>query len=239
MNNRKNKKSTPRPLSLGREALTVIMINLAVVLILTPIYQGLGGLASDMAVDVARDGSPLHVLCNVSAAVLFYLSSFLGTVAFFVGASYIVMSALRGERSLVLSSSVILYIGMSVSTVVTLLVFLIISASDPSVTLSDPLTLLYDVLFLLFRVTAVALCAWFFARARVRVPFIALAIAVFMLLCAAGLELIENIPFFLRGAMLTEDVVNLVVSMLLYALHGVLGWFVMMRMLSKQMTDKR
>lgn len=219
--------------SLGFEALAVILINLAVVLFITPIYQGLGGLASEMAVDVARDGSFLHVLCDVSAAVLFYLSSFLGTAAFFIGASYIVRFAMRANRDKTIASSVILYIGMSVSTVVTMLVFMIVRMGDSSVTLSEPMTLLYDVLFLLFRVCAVAAGAWFFARGRVRPPFIALAISVFMFLCAAGLELFENMSFFIRGTMLTEDIVNIALSMLLYALHAALGYIIMLRMIRR------
>lgn len=233
MNDKKKIKSPARRVSLGREALFVIMINLAVVLVLTPVYQGLGGIASEMAVDVARDGSFLHVLCNVSAALFFYLSSFLGTAAFFIGASYVVRFAMRGNARNVLASGAVLYVGMSVSTLVTMLVFLIVRASDPSVTLSEPETFLYDVLFLLFRVSAVALCAWYLVKARVRAPYIALAVSVFMFVCAAGLELIENIPFFVRGTMLTEDIVNIVVSMLLYALHAAVGFFIMLRMLRK------
>ena len=56
----KNKKGSALPQrvdSLGFEALAVILINLVCVLILTPAYQGLGEIASEMAVDVARDGS--------------------------------------------------------------------------------------------------------------------------------------------------------------------------------------
>ena len=219
--------------SLGWEALFVILINLVCVLILTPIYQGLGGIAYEMSVDVARDGSFLHVLCDTLAGALFYISSFLGTCAFFIGASYMVRFAMRSNAPKLAASSVILYIGMSVSTVVTLLVFLIIRIGDASVTLSDPMTLLYDVLFLLFRVGVIAVAAWLLTRKRVKASVIAILCAVFMFVCAAGLELIENIPFFIKGTMLAEDVTSLVVSMLLYAAHGVLGWFVMMRMMRK------
>ncbi|MBQ2863549.1 MAG: hypothetical protein IJE84_05165 [Clostridia bacterium] len=235
-NKQKNKKgsaSVRRVDSLGFEALAVILINLVCVLILTPAYQGLGEIAGDMSVDVARDGSFLHRLCEIFAAGLFYLSSFLGTAAFFVGAACIVRAATKDSRDRVIGASVILYIGMSVSTIVTLLVFLIVRASSPSVTLAEPMTLLYDVLFLLFRVGAVALGAWFFTRAKAGIRIISLAAAVFMFFCAAGLELVENIPFFLRGTMLTEDVVSLVVSMMLYAVHAVLGYIVMTRLLRR------
>ena len=231
--NKKGSASVRRVDSLGFEALAVILINLVCVLILTPAYQGLGEIASSMSVDVARDGSFAHRLCEVVAACVFYLSSFLGTVAFFIGAACILRAATRGNRDKVIGASVILYIGMSVSTIVTLLVFLIVKASSPSVTLAEPMTLLYDVLFLLFRVGAVALGAWFFTRARVSIRIISLATAVFMFFCAAGLELVENIPFFLRGTMLTEDVVSLVVSMSLYAAHAVLGYIVMTRLLRR------
>ena len=227
------KKQKSRRDSLGCEALFVILINLVCVLVLTPVYQGLGALAFDMSVDVARDGSFLHVLCDTLAGALFYISSFLGTCAFFIGASYMVRFAMRSNAPKLAASSVILYIGMSVSTVVTLLVFLIIRIGDPSVTLSDPMTLLYDVLFLLFRVGVIAVAAWLLTRKRVKASVIAILCAVFMFVCAAGLELIENIPFFIKGTMLAEDVTSLVVSMLLYAAHGVLGWFVMMRMMRK------
>ena len=154
-------------------------------------------------------------------------------MAFFVGAACIVRAATKSNRDKVIGASVILYIGMSVSTIVTLFVFLIVKASSPSVMLAEPMTLLYDVLFLLFRVAAVALGAWFFTRARVSIRVISLMTAVFMFFCAAGLELVENIPFFIRGTMLTEDVVSLVVSMSLYAVHALLGYIVMTRLLRK------
>ena len=219
--------------SLLWEGIFVILVNMLCVIVLTPIYQGLGQAAVNMSVDVARDGSFLHILCDVSAAVFFYLSSFLGTAAFFVGASYIVRAAIRGSRERLIASSVILYIGMSVSTLVTLLVFMIIRMGDPTVTLAEPITLLYDVLFLSFRVIAIALAAYFLVRARARVQVISAICATFMFFCAAGLELVENIPFFLRGTILTEDIINLGISMLLYAIHGVIGYIIMVKLIRK------
>ncbi len=219
--------------SLFFEAAAVIAINLLCVAVLTPLYKWLGYLCSDMSVDAARDGSFLHAVCEVGAGVLFYLSSFLGTAAFFIGAAYVERFALRNNISKAVGGGAVLYIGMSVPTVLTLLALFVLKLSDPSVTLSEPLVLLYDALFMLFRVAVITAAAVLLSRRRVKVHVQVLLCCVFMFLCGAGLELAENIPFFLKGTVLAQDVFSMVVSMLLYAIHATLGYIIMMRLLRK------
>ena len=215
--------------SLGFCALTVILINVICIFLLTPIYQLLGALSQGMSVDVEREGTVLHVLCEVGANVLFYIASFLGTAAFFVGAFYVMRAVYDKKYKRTALASAILYFGMSISSIVTVATYGIIKVSDPtSISLSNPEALMVDVLFLLVRVLLCVACA--LVCQKLKAPFSACAVSacVAMFLCAVGLELYDNIPFFLKGIILEVDVINMVISMILYAIHACLGYITLM-----------
>jgi hypothetical protein len=214
-------------------ALLVIGINLLCTLALSPLSRALTNAADAMAVDVELEGGALHIITNIGAQVLFYLSGFLATAAFFIGAGYIARFAMQKKTDRALGSAVITYIGVSVGTLTVLIAFFFLRLSDGAITLSEPVALLYDVLFSLLRVGGVLAATLVMAKKGVKAYIHAIFCAAFMFLCAAGLELVENIPFFLKGMMLSEDVVNIVISMLLYALHAAVGFFVMMRVVRK------
>lgn len=226
------KKTDPRDL-LGVCALLVIGINLICSLALSPLSRALTNAADSMAVDVELDGSTLHVLADIGAQVLFYLSGFLATAAFFIGAGYILRFAQKSLTERAVGSAVITYIGLSISTLSVLAAFIFLRIGDGSITLSEPMTLLYDVLFSLLRVGGVLAAILVLTKKGVKPYIQAIVCSAFMFLCAAGLELVENIPFFLKGMILSEDVVNMVISMLLYALHAAVGFFVMLRIVRK------
>ncbi len=219
--------------SLGIEALAVCLINLLCTAALTPLYQWFGSVARSLSVDVEMDGSFAHILCELGANVFFYITSFLGTAAFFIGASYVARAALSHRYGRCAAASAVLYAGMSVPTLLTLISYLIVKLADPgSITLSNPMALLHDALFLLFRVAVIASAACLLSRKNKKPRVCAALSAVFMFLCAAGLELVENISFFMKGNILTVDIVNMTVSMLLYAIHALLGYIIMLRFLS-------
>lgn len=225
IDNKKIKKA--RLESLGTEAWSIILVNLLCVIILTPLYQLLGSLASGMAVDVEMKGGFLHILCDVGANVLFYLASFLGTAVFFVGAFFVIRAVYQKRTKRALGASAILYVGMSVSSVITVLTYLVIKLTDPSsITLSNPEALAIDVLFLLLRVILILVCALICRRVGASVGVCAIASCITMFMCAVGLELYDNIPFFLKGIILDVDVINMVISMILYAIHACLGYIV-------------
>ncbi len=214
-------------------ALLVIGINLLCSLLISPLSRTLTSVSDAMSVDVELEGSAAHILAGAGAQVLFYLSGFLSTAAFFIGAGYILRFAMQKKTDRSVGAAVITYIGLSVSTLSVLVAFIFLRIGDGSVTLSEPLALLYDVLFSLLRVGGVLAAVVFMVKKRVKPYVCAIVCAVFMFLCAAGLELVENIPFFLRGTVLSEDVASIVISMLLYALHAAVGFFVMIRVVRK------
>ena len=215
--------------SLGHEACAVFLTNIICVLVLTPLYQTLGSLASGMAVDVEQEGGALHVLCDVGANVLFYIASFLGTAAFFAGAYYFIRAVYDGAWKRSIGASCILYFGMSVASIVTLLTYGVIKITDPSsISLSNPDALLLDVLFLLARVLLVYACALVCSRLGKPLFVCAVISCVIMFLCAVGLDIYDNIPFFMKGIILDVDVIKMIVSALLYAIHACLGYVVLM-----------
>ena len=104
-------------------AAVVIAINLICQFLLTPFYRFLGDCAYSLSVDIERSGGVVQVMCEAGANVFFYLSSFLGTVAFFVGAAFVARFAKIKKVSKSIAASFILMLGMSVPTITTLVVF--------------------------------------------------------------------------------------------------------------------
>ena len=234
----KKKKADPRDL-LGVCALLVIGINLICAFLLSPLSRTLSSAADAMSVDVELDGSITHILAQIGAPALFYLSGFLSTAAFFIGAGYILRFAIRKKTDCVVGSAIISYIGLSISTLSVLVAFIFLRIGDGTIALSEPMALMYDVLFSLLRVGGILAAVIIMTKKRIKPYICAIVCSVFMFLCAAGLELVENIPFFLKGNMLSEDVANMVISMLLYALHAAVGFFVMMWMVRKSQFPMR
>ena len=232
------KKRDPRDL-LSICALLVILINLLCAFVLSPLSRSLSSAAEAMSVDVELEGSLMHTLSEIGAQALFYLSGFLSTAAFFIGAGYILRFAIRQKTDCVVGSAIISYIGLSVSTLSVLVAFIFLRIGDGTIALSEPMALLYDVLFSLLRVGGILAAVLIMTKKRIKPYICAIVCSVFMFLCAAGLELLENIPFFLKGNMLSEDVANMVISMLLYALHAAVGFLVMMWMVRKAQFPKR
>ena len=214
-------------------AAVVIAINLICQFLLTPFYRFLGDCAYSLSVDIERSGGVVQVMCEAGANVFFYLSSFLGTVAFFVGAAFVARFAKIKKVSKSIAASFILMLGMSVPTITTLVVFAVKKmneAADEHVYIADVSAIISEVVFLLIRVAAVAAISLLLSckvpRAGSRLY--ALLCAGFMFLCAVGLEMYDTtVPFFSSGNITAVDVVFAVLSYLLYAIHALVGYIVM------------
>ena len=221
--------------SLGWCALTVLGIFLACSIIFTPASASLRDRYDLMTTDVEFNGTVSHKLTMIGSQVLFYISSLLSTAAFFVGASYIVNFAVARQRNKALGASAITFIGLNLGTLLTLGAYVIIKIGSPKVSLPDSFieTVLFEGLFHLICVGAVTALTHLLVSKRAPLYLYAMCSCTVMFLSAAGLELFENVPFFLNGTVLTEDVVKMILSMLLYVLHAFIGFVIMLRMMRR------
>ncbi len=205
----------------------VLFISTALSFVFSELYQTLGTLAENYSVDIERNGTFLHMLCKTGAPVCFYLTSFLGTFGFFVGAGYICRFAYVGKKEKSFFAAFILVLVMYATNIVGLLGFLIRRMTGESIHLSDPLALAFDFLFLVFRVIVIWYIAGVLTKKQVKPHVYALFSSIFMILCAIALEFADTtLPFFMSGRAEAADFVNLALSYIIYAIHAVFGYII-------------
>lgn len=228
-------KKKSKRLSLGRCALIVIGAYLLCSVALSPISAALGQEYEFGKTDVAVDGTFYHTMLSVGAQVFFYLSSLLSTAAFFVGASYIVNFAIASRRDSALGAAAITFLGLNVGSLLTLGAYVILRIGNPRISLTDSTAsaILYEGLFALVCVGAVTAGSFLLVSKRVSLIVYPLTCATIMFVGAVGFELAENIPFFLNGTVLSEDVIRMILSMLIYVVHAFVGFVIMLRMIRK------
>lgn len=208
----------------------VLGINLLCMFLLTPFYQYLGELSDAYKVDIEKKDTVLHVLVEIGANAFFYISSFLGTVAFFIGAAYVCRFSYFGFTGKSVGASFLLFFCMFAPTTISVLVFLwrkLNQTTGEFVRLSDPYAILFEFLFLAFRVLVIALIAYRLSRAKThKEPAVyAKYTSVFMLACALILEILDTtIPYLSSGKAQTSDAMLIAASFCLYVIHAVVGY---------------
>ena len=224
--------------SLGWCALTVLGLYLLCSILLSPTSEELREKYNYMLTDVEYNGTLTHKLTLAGSQVLFYLSSLLSTVAFFFGASYIVNFRITRAKEKAIGASVITLLGMNVSTLLPMLAFAVLIMRDSGISLPDSFieTVLINGVFSVVCTAGVTLLIFLLASKKAPLYLFATISATVMFVCAAGLELFDNIPFFLNGTVLTEDVVKMILSMLIYVLHAFIGFVIMLKMTKRPKT---
>ena len=226
-------KQKSKRVSLGWCALSVLGVYLSCSLILIPASDGLREQYNLMSVDAALAGSGEHTLAMIGSQIFFYLASLLSTVAFFLGASYIVNLAAARQSKRAVGAAAITLAGMNCGTLLSLIVFLFLKLTNPQLTLADSFAekVLFEGLFYLACVGVMTAATLLLAAKKAPTYICALACTLTMFVIGAvGLELFDNIPFFLNGTILTEDLITMVLSILIYVLHSAVGFFIMMLM---------
>lgn len=225
--------------------LIVFGISFVCSFFLTPFYQWLGELSEAFSVDIEKKDTPLHLLCEIGANVFFYLTSFLGTVSFFIGAAYVCRFAYMGKRSKSAGASATIFCAMFAPTAIALVIFLFRKLGEQKgeyVRLADPMGIVFDILFLLFRVLVIAVVASKLSKSSERASAHRYAIfcAVFMLVCAVALEFWDTtLPFLLAGRVFAVDVLLMILSYGLYVIHAVVGYIVVRRFIEGRRTTKQ
>ena len=130
-------------------------------------------------------------------------------------------------------SCTVLLLGMSLTTIVTMLVYAAkslatyLSDSTDAVRLTDPMLLLYDFLFLLLQIalaTVPAILVSAFVKG-VKPNVLAAISAALIFLSSVSLEFFDTVlPFFAQGSFIAEDVLNLVITLIIYIIHALLGY---------------
>ncbi len=200
---------------------------------LTDLYQALGTLAENYSVDIEKNGTPLHILCQIGAPVVFYLNSFLGTAAFFVGAAYICRFAFVGKSAKCAATALVLTISMYATNLIALGIFILRKMSGEYIRLADPAALIFDFLFLVVRVAVIWAAACRFAQKRAKPRTYALFSAIFMLACAVLLEFADTtLPYLLEGKAQVTDYLTMVIAYGLYFIHAVVGYIIVKKFLA-------
>ena len=220
--------------SLVYNMLFVIGVSLVCYLLLSPLSEWLSNTAYTMSVDVEQKGGFAHMACEIGAQVIFYLSSFLMTATFFVGAAYIVRFAQTKAPSRMLTSASILILGMSSSNIIQLCVYAIVRMRTPYTYLADPYGMLFNECVIVGSALLITLAAFLISRTKASGAVYSGVCALGMFLISTGIELYDNIPFFIKGIILREDVVKMIISLVLYMLHAILGFIIMWLFLTKK-----
>ena len=179
----------------------------------------------------------LEILFDVGANVFFYLTSFLGTAAFFIGAAYVLRFVREKRYKKGVGASVILFFGMFVITAISLVIFLFKyvdaeMSGDTSVALTQPIAILVDAAYLLFRVVALYVCAFLLSKKAPpkNVRLYAISASALMFLSATLFELIDTtIPYFSAYGFSFSGMLSVTLSYLLYVLHAIFGYIIVMR----------
>ena len=210
-----------------------IVIGITVLcFVFTELYQKLGTLAENYSVDIERNGTLVHRLCEIGAPLFFYLNSFLGTATFFVGAAYICRFAFIKKPSKSIAAAIVLTLSMYSTTLVALAGVLIRRMTGEFIRLADPAALIFDLVFLVFRVLVIWALAHLFAKKGAAPRTYALASAVFMLVCALAIEFTDTtLPFILSGMARPADWLTMVFAYGLYAVHSVVGYIIVKKFL--------
>ena len=225
--------------------LIVFGISFVCSFFLTPFYQWLGELSDAFSVDIEKKDTPLHFLCEAGANVFFYLTSFLGTASFFIGAAYVCRFAYMGQRAKSAGASATIFCAMFGPTAIALIIFLFRKLGEQKgeyVRLADPMGIVFELLFLLFRVIVIAVVASKLSRAPERASAHRYAVfcAVFMLVCAVALEFWDTtLPFLIAGRILAVDVLLIILSYGLYVIHAVVGYIIVRRFIDGRRTPKQ
>ena len=227
-----NAKHKYKRFSLSWCALAVLGTFLICSLVLTPISDALKEEYNLGKTDVAINGTLGHTMLSAGAEVFFYLSSMLSTVGLFLGASYIVNFAVTKRKKNALISATITLAGLNCGAILSLLAFLILKISSPRLTLAASAVedMLINGLFYLVCILIITALTFLLARKKTPLYIYAMTCSLVMYVCAAGLELFDNVPFFLNGTILQEDVKKMIISMILYMIHALIGFLIMMRM---------
>jgi len=226
-------------------ALIVFGISFVCSFFLTPLYQWLGELSNAFSVDIEKKDTPVHFLCEAGANVLFYLTSFLGTASFFVGAAYVCRFAYMGKRAKSTGASAVLFFSMFAPTAIALVVFLFRKLGEQKgehVRLADPMGIVFELLFLLFRVLVIAVVARKLSRGgeRANSHGYALFCSVFMLVCAVTLEFCDTtLPFLISGKINAVNILLMILSYGLYAIHALVGYIIVRRFIDGRRTPKQ
>ena len=218
--------------SLIANAAIVIGMNVACYLLML-LYQALGDAAYAISVDVETHGSILQILCEIGANIFFYITSFLGTVTFFIGAAFAFRFGVMKKWGKFCSSCGILIVGMSTTTIFSIVAYAVrsiisyLSDTDEHVRLTDPMLLVYDLLFLILQISLATVPALLVARSieRIKPSVLAALSASLIFLSSISLEFFDTIlPFFTQKDVIAADVLNLAITIVIYIIHALLGY---------------
>ncbi len=216
-------------------AILIFSINFLCSFILSELYSTMQSLVINYSVDIEKNGTLVHTLCKIGAPVLFYLNSFLGTAAFFIGTAYICRFAFFKKKGKCASAALILAIAMFATNIIALCILFIRRLSGEYIRLSDPSALVFDFVFLILRVFIIWAVANRLSERKARIRSYALFSAVFMLACALLLEFANNtLPYLLTGKAQAEDYVTMLFSYLLYIIHAIVGYIIVKKFLEKR-----
>lgn len=218
----------------------VFLINFICSFFLTGLYQTLGTLADNYSVDIEKNGTALHILCEIGAPTVFYLNSFLGTISFFIGAAYICRFAFIGKKGKSAAAALVLTLSMYMTNIIALVIFLIRKMSGEYIRLSDPTALIFDFLFLVLRVVVIWAVATRFAEKHAKASSYAVFSAIFMLACALLLEFCDTtLPYILEGKGQAGDYLTMVFAYGLYVIHSVVGYIIVKKFLEGKNNIKK
>lgn len=213
-----------------RELIYTGTLTLVILFLLTPASNAMRELSYGLSSDVETKGRIADILCSLLAGGLFYLTSFLSTAVFFVGASFAARLMYRRHLSRAAGAGGILFFVSCLSPILTFAAYVVVklSADDPqTVTLTDGVSLLGQIGFVLLRVLLV-LTVCFLCVALPKRP---VRYAVCALLCGAvmtffsfGIEIFDSLlPIIREGDITLREIASAAFSFLLYVLHGALG----------------
>ncbi len=213
-------------------AVVVFAISFISAFFLTSLYQTLGTLAENYSVDIEKNGTFLHILCELGAPIAFYLNSFLGTFVFFIGAAYICRFAYLKKSAKSASAALVLCISMYATNIIAIGIFILRRLSGEYIRLADPAALVFDLLFLILRVFVIWAAAKRLAEKKAKPRAYAMFSAVFMLACALLLEFSDTtLPYLLEGKAQAVDYLTMLFAYGLYLIHSAVGYITVKKFL--------